>query len=307
MPEVSVIIPTCRRPDKVHSTIKSVVNQTFTDLEIIVVNDDEDDKPVKDLIDTLRDKRIHYFRNQRKKGPNGARNTGFDKANGRYIAFLDDDDIWYPHKIQRQMRKFNQSSDEVGFVYSGFEIISNIEPEISRKIYPQKKGKVLIDIINGNFVGSPTPLIRKDILQQTGLYDENLESAQDWDLWIRIADKTEFEYVDEILARYVVHGDQISVNLDKKLRSMDYIIKKYDTLYRNNKKALANMYKKTAVLSLMNGKIGDCRRRIIKGLTVESLRLDLPSHLLLSLMPPVYKLYIDKYIAKTYSGIKFVH
>lgn len=100
MPEVSVIIPTCNRPDKIPLTIASVVKQTFTDLEIIIVNDGEDDKVVQRAINKFKDKRINYLMNQRRKGANGARNTGFEKAKGRYIAFLDDDDIWYPDKYR---------------------------------------------------------------------------------------------------------------------------------------------------------------------------------------------------------------
>lgn len=303
MSEVSVIIPTFKRPDKIHSTIESVVKQTFTDLEIIVVNDDEDDRSIKNIIDGFSDERIRYLKNKRRKGPNGARNTGFDNATGKFIAFLDDDDIWYSKKIEKQIEKFNESSDEIGFVYTGFEIVSSTKSEIFRKIFPQKKGNVLKDIIKKNFVGSPTPLIKKNILQKAGLYDELLESAQDWDLWIRISKKTNFEYVDKILARYVVHGDQISIDQDKKIRSLEYMIKKHENLYRNNKKALAYVYKKIAVLELMSDKILDCRKRIIKGLTIDFFRADLFIHLILSFMPPVYRLYIEKYIVASYGGI----
>ena len=109
-------------------------------------------------------------------------------------------------------------------------------------------------------------ITEKNILLKTGLYDELLESAQDWDLWIRISKKTNFEYVDKILARYVVHGDQISIDQDKKIRSLEYMIKKHENLYRNNKKALAYVYKKIAVLEFMSDKISDCRKRIIKGI-----------------------------------------
>src|SRR4030042_1203431 len=124
MPEVSVIIRTYHRIDKISPTISSVVNQTYSDLEIIIVNDGENDKPLLEILDNFNDHRIHYIRNQRKKGSNGARNTGFYNANGKYIAFLDDDDIWYPDKIQKQIYQFSKSSKDVGVVYSGYEIIS---------------------------------------------------------------------------------------------------------------------------------------------------------------------------------------
>jgi len=307
MPEVSVIIPTYNRADKIFSTITSVIKQTFTDIEIIIVNDGEDDKSVQDVIDKFDDKRIRLLRNQRKKGSNGARNTGLENANGKYIAFLDDDDSWYPDKIQKQIIKFNESSKKVRFVYSGFEIESIEKPGFSRKIFPPKKGYVANEIISGNFVGSPTPLIDISVFAETGPYDENLQSSQDWELWIRISEITEFEYVDEVLAKYVIHGNQISTDLNKKIISFDYIMKKHSNLYKKNKKAFASIYKKTAVLSLMNGRIKNCRERIIKALAIDWLRLDLIVHLILSFFPAIYRQYVDNYIALTFNKVKLIY
>lgn len=307
MPKVSVVIPTYNRPDKIFSTIASVVKQTFTDIEIIVVNDSEDNKSVQDVIDKFDDKRIRVLRNKRTKGANGARNTGLENANGKYIAFLDDDDLWYPDKLQKQLIKFNESSNKIRFVYSGFEIVSIEEPGLSRKIFPQKKGNVANEIIRGNFVGSPTPLIDISVFAETGSYDENLQSAQDWELWIRISETTEFEYVDEVLAKYVVHGDQISADMNKKIISFDYIIEKHSDLYKNNKKALASIYKRTAVLSLMNGRIKNSRERIIKAIAIDRVRLDLIVHLILSFFPPIYRQYVDKSVVLTFSKIKLIH
>jgi hypothetical protein len=180
-------------------------------------------------------------------------------------------------------------------------------PGFSKKIFPNKRGNVLNDIIKGNFIGSPTPLIKSSVFPESASYDENLESSQDWDLWIRISEHTEFEYVDEILAEYVVHGDQISSDFDKKIRSFDYIIKKHGSLYSKHKKALAAIYKKTAVLSLMNNKINNCRKRIIKAFTIDFLRADLFVHFILSFFPSLYRLYIDKFIAVTCGKHKLVY
>jgi glycosyltransferase involved in cell wall biosynthesis len=307
MPEVSVIIPTFGRSNVIFSTIASVLKQTYTDIEILIVNDGEYDREIRYIIDIFADDRIHYLKNQRTKGANGARNTGFNNAKGKFIAFLDDDDIWYPQKIEKQIKKFNDSSEDVGFVYTGFEIASSAESEFIKKKSPQKSGYVLKDIIYANFIGSPTPLIKKNLFSATGIYDENLESAQDWDLWIRIADKTYFEYVDEILARYVVHGNQISVDFKKKIESMEYILRKYNNLYNNNKKAHANIYKKIAVLEFMDGRIPDCRNRLVKAISIDFFRTNLIAHLLVSFIPPAYRRYIVNFLATTCGDIILVY
>jgi glycosyltransferase involved in cell wall biosynthesis len=306
MPEVSVIIPTYNRHDIVSSTIESVIKQTFTDLEIIIVNDSEDDKSLLNVINQFDDNRIHCLKNQRKKGANGARNTGYQNAKGKYIAFLDDDDRWHVDKIQKQIQKFNESSDGVGIVYSGYEIVCPSSPEFFKNIFPTKSGKVQDDIIYGNFIGSPTPLIKKDVFPDGPPYDENLESAQDWDLWIRLSENARLEYVDEILAEYVVHGDQISSDLSKKLDSLNYIIVKHSELYNKNKKALSTIYIKTAILLLMSGRIKECRKRLIKALVTYWFRRDPFVHLILSLFPASYEKYVDKNIVRTYDKYKFI-
>ena len=307
MVEVSVIVPTYNRLKKLPITINSILNQTFDDFEIIIVNDGEDEISVQKVISEFNDSRIHYLINQRKKGANGARNTGLEQAKGKFIAFLDDDDLWYPQKIQKQLQLFYQSQNKVGLVYSGFEIVSANDPQFSKKIFPQKKGKLLNDIIIGNFIGSPTPLIRRDILFDAGPFDESLKSSQDWDLWIRIAKITEFDFVNEILAKYTVHGDQISFDFEKKIQSFDHIIKKYSYLFNANKKAFATMNKKTAVLYLLNGKIKKCRKRLVRALVIDGLRLDLIVHLIFSFFPKIYRGYVNKYIMVKCGEIKLIY
>ena len=307
MPEVSVIIPTYHRFDNISPTISSVVDQSFSDLEIIIVNDGEDEKSLVKLIDSFNDSRIHYLWNQRKKGPNGARNTGFHNAKGRYIAFLDDDDRWYADKIQKQIQKFNESSKDTGVVYSGYEIISTSADGYSIKVFPQKKGKISDDIIRGNFIGSPTPLIIKDLFNSIEPYDENLKSAQDWDLWISLSEKTEFEYVDEILAVYVLHGGQISFDYRRKADSFDYITKKYSKLYNRHRRSLSTIYKRIAILLFMSGEIESSRKQVIKAFLTYCFRIDLPVHLILSFFPALYRSYIDNHFFKTFGEHKLLY
>lgn len=307
MPEVSVIIPTHNRNDRIISTVKSVISQTFTDFEIIIVNDGEDEQSLLDNLDRFHDRRIRFLKNRRKKGANGARNTGFQNAKGKYIAFLDDDDRWHPDKIEKQILKFNELPDEVGIVYSGYEIVSVSSSEFYKKIYPRKRGMIQQDILSGNFIGSPTPLVKRSVFPDGVPYDENLESAQDWELWIRLSGNTEVEYIEEILAEYVVHGEQISSDLSKKLDSLNYIIIKYGELYNKNKKALSTILIKTAVLLFMTGRIKESRERLIKALATYWFRRGPFVHLVLSFFPVSYRKYIDRNIVRAYDKYKFIY
>lgn len=129
-----------------------------------------------------------------------------------------------------------------------------------------------------------------------GPFDENLKSAQDWEFWIRIAKITEFNFVNKILAKYTVHGNQISINYAEKLKSFDYILKKYSYLFNANKEAFVKLSKRTAVLFMLNGNIKKCRKRLFQALAVNGLRIELIVHLIFSYFPKIYRRYVYKYI-----------
>ncbi len=151
-------------------------------------------------------------------------------------------------------------------------------------------------MIKRNFVGSPTPLIKKSVFSKSGHYDENLLSAQDWELWIRMSAVTHFEYVDEVLAKYVVHGDQLSIDFNKKRNSIEYILQKHKDIYARDKTALALNYKKIAVLNFMSGHLSECRKRIMAAISVDRFRVGLFIHLILSFLPVIYRKYIFRFL-----------
>ena len=119
MAKVSVIIITHNRSNLLGAAITSVLNQTFQDFEIIVVDDASKDD-TGNVVQTFDDKRIRYIRHETNKGHAAARNTGLQNAVGEYIGFLDDDDAWLPEKLQRQVALLDGSPAVVGGVYAGF-------------------------------------------------------------------------------------------------------------------------------------------------------------------------------------------
>jgi len=226
LPTISVIIPTYNRSNLLKRAINSVLNQTFKDFELIVVDDNSADD-TKEVVNRFGagDSRIKYIRHKRNKGGSAARNTGIKHAKGEYIALLDDDDEWLPEKLEKQLNKFSELPSEYGVVYTGFSFSSESGTKID--IQPIYHGRVFEALLEKCILGSPTPLIKKFCFRKAGLFDEKLPGCQDWDMWLRISKYYKFDFVSKILAKHYVHGQQISVNLRDKISARNRFINKH--------------------------------------------------------------------------------
>lgn len=157
-----------------------------------------------------------FLRHEESRGASAARNAGARLASGEYIAFLDDDDLWMPEKIEKQIAAYGELSENFGVVYCGFDYIVN--GAIVSRVNDYKKTDMLFpQSLASCPVGSPTALIRKKHFDQVGGYDEKLTACEDWDLWVRLSKICLFYPVEEVLAHYRVHGAQLSVDLSKNL------------------------------------------------------------------------------------------
>lgn len=227
-PKVSVIIPTYNRPDLLRRAIESALNQTYPNIEVIVVDDHSD----YDL-DLLRKEypSVKFYMNSENRGGCYSRNRGIREASGEYINFLDDDDELLPEKVERQVKKFFDSQFEnVGFVTahtednrSGKTVIK--KNRASGDMYRQLLKKFAIS-------GIETLLIKKECLLETGGFDDKLQSSQEYDLMIRLSDKYSVDYVDQVLSREHRSRDQISLNFGKKMAGARYLFQKHDRRYK---------------------------------------------------------------------------
>ena len=194
-PHISVIIPTRNRAAMLVCAVQSVRQQTYENLEIIVVDDASTDDTQK-IIENLADSRIRYIRHDINQGGAAARNTGIRAARGEYIAFLDDDDEWESVKTEEQLRVLEDqnydavlcTSDEHGAGLSGFE---------SKKVID------LEDLRRGRFTAGGTGILmaKADVMRET-LFDEDLPRYQDWDVFIRIGQKYRIGYLNKPFVRY---------------------------------------------------------------------------------------------------------
>ena len=248
---VSVIIPTYNRAHLVGRAIKSVLNQTFQDFEIIVVDDGSTDS-TKEVVTSFNDTRIRYIKHQMNKGGNAARNTGLKNSKGEYIAFLDSDDEWLPEKLERQLEVFEKSEDErLGAVYCGIILFSeNMNKEI-KKVLPEKRGCIFENLLIGLTTVVPTAgscgLIKKEVFNKCGFFDECEElkkgGHQEYEMWIRIAKKYNFDFAKKCLLKYHIRsGNSVSttVALQDAVRANEYIVDKFIEDYKKVPKILSN-------------------------------------------------------------------
>ena len=208
-PKVSVIIPTRNRADMLKRAIESVLAQTCQEFEIIVVSDASTDN-TGEIAAAFADDRIKLLEHNQPRGASAARNTGIREARGRYIAFLDDDDEWVPQKLEWQLPVIENSPPEVGLVYGWMEYYKDGKPFAINQ--PTLKGDVFLKTIDRQAIGGcPTVIIKSEVIEKVGYFDEDLPRGNDGDFSRRVCQKFKVDYVPKILARiHVGHEGRIS-------------------------------------------------------------------------------------------------
>jgi glycosyltransferase involved in cell wall biosynthesis len=227
MPTVGVIIPTHNRANYLPVAISSVLNQSFQDFEILVVDDGSTDSTAA-VVAGFSDQRMKYIRHETSKGGSAARNTGIRNSNCPFIAFLDDDDEWLPSKLQLLIDLLKSSPTEVGAAYSGYWIVDRSTGKICGKKTPAKRGDLSQQLLAGNCIGGTSAVVaRSECFERVGMFDEDLPSFQDYDLWIRISKDFQFEFIPHPLSNYYVHENKIWTDSSALSRGMEIFLRKH--------------------------------------------------------------------------------
>ncbi len=226
MAEVSVVIPTHNRHEKLANAIKSVLDQTYQNFELVIVDDKSTDD-TRETVEGFNDDRIIYLRNQRNLGGGGSRNVGIRISDGEFIAFLDDDDEWFPKKLEKQVKVLKDTSSTFCGVYTGLVKYKN-GLMVSKKVN-DIDGDLFETLLWENIIGSTSVvMLKKEHIMEVGGFTETLPASQELDLFIRLSKRYKFKCVPEPLVRYYVHGDnQISSDHSKKAFSKRYIYELY--------------------------------------------------------------------------------
>jgi glycosyltransferase involved in cell wall biosynthesis len=209
MPVVTVIVPTRDRARFLSEAIDSVLGQTFSDLELIVIDDGSTDG-TRELVCASDDGRVHYV-HQPASGISAALNRGLRSARGRYVARLDSDDVWTPDMLATLVPVLD-SRPEVGVVYARGQVM-----EESGRVLPDLHGlperfpgDSLRSLVYDDVTCNVALVARRECFERAGLYDEQLVASEDWDMWLRVARHYRFAFVDKVVARIRWHDGNLT-------------------------------------------------------------------------------------------------
>jgi len=250
-----------------------VLNQTYTDLEIVIVDDASTDD-TEAVAAQLPDSRIRYVRHPVNRRIARARNTGLMNSSGEYIAFLDDDDEWLPTKLAEQVTALDSSAEIVGAVYTGFAQIELSTQEVLATIRPGKRGHILHELCVRNWIGTAsTVCLRRRCFDDVGLFDEEMEFGEEYDMWIRIAHRFDFRYIDKVLVRYGVHSNRLSTNYAAMIEGLERQLAKHSSFFAIDRANHSRRYAVLGTLYCYCGNTSYGRRAFAKAIRASPLAL----------------------------------
>lgn len=199
-PAVSVVLPTYNRASLLPDVLEDLRRQTFEDFEVVVVDDGSDDGTERMFREDDRGG-IRYVRHETNRGASAARNTGIQKARGRYIAFQDSDDRWRPQKLEKQVAVMQEAPERVGLVYTGTEMADPDGNVVPIQV-PRHRGDVHEQqLYRDHLSGTPTWLVRRACFEDVGTFNEDLPARMDYEFNLRLTRRYHVEFVKEPLVR----------------------------------------------------------------------------------------------------------
>ncbi|MCM1251253.1 MAG: glycosyltransferase [Clostridium sp.] len=231
--KVSVVIPTYNRANTIKRAIDSVLNQTYKDFELIIVDDGSTDDTAQ-IVNEYKDSRLRYLVTEKRRGANHARNIGIQNAVGEYIAFQDSDDVWLEDKLEKQMNVFETRND-VDIVFSRFTyiLLNGSTGLIPNRNYTQEMlAKDIAHILSRmNVISTQTMIVRKQCFIQYGAFDLEMPRFQDWEINLRFAQGAKFFCVDESLVEVYESESSITNTKGSGLSGLALLVKKYTDFF----------------------------------------------------------------------------
>ena len=248
LPRVSVIIPSYNNANYIARAIDSVLNQTYRDFEIIVVDDGSTDN-TKDIVSSYPNP-VKYL-GQDNRGPSSARNAGIAASRGEFIAFLDSDDYFMKPNLEMKM-SFLESNPRAGWIYSDWQYVNDegspLKKGSSKFKYSDKKltGEIFEELVRSrNFISPCTVVVRRSVLDDVGHFDTVIPSQEEYDLWLRISLQYAAYYIDKVLVFVTVHPKSLSRDFTKWANGNAVIVEKLKHLipqnFRDREKLLNKM------------------------------------------------------------------
>ncbi len=237
-PLVSVIIPTYKRPGKLGRAIESVLNQTYNNLEIIIVDDNNEGSVYREQTEKFmerykKESKIIYLKHQQNKNASAARNTGLKRSKGKYIAFLDDDDEFLPTKLEKQIDELSKQKDDWGGCYCHYTYYYH--KKLIKKVKKSDEGDLSYKLLSKKnpIAAGSTLLIRREAFEKTGFFDESFERHQDWEYMLRFFRNYKLKVVDKNLVNIHISKKNKNVMAEKILKSKKMLFMKFKDIINN--------------------------------------------------------------------------
>lgn len=228
MPFFSVVIATYNRLDRLQATMDSVLRQSFTDFELLVMDDGSSDGTME-WIESVNDRRVVYSWAENSGGPATPRNRGLDQASAEWICFLDADDIWYANKLEETHRAILAEPPVDAICHN--ENMIHADGGLVRKLVhgPSEKDLYRAMLLSGNRCSTSAMTVRKSFLDDHGLrFNESPDYVivEDYDLWLRMANaEARFMFMDQYFGEYIIEDDNISLNTERFLQNQEALLR----------------------------------------------------------------------------------
>ena len=270
-PTVSIVIPTYNRSNSIRAAVESVLRQTWTDFELLVVDDCSTDSTVAE-IKAITDPRIRWMSTQQNMGPSGARNVGIQAATGDWVAFQDSDDEWLPEKLDLQMQLLLAPGANHIAAYCGMVAVGSAEnttqTQRTQTCYIPDSSKTGVDgnilptSLTSSLVSTQTLIARRDILGLIGGFDENLPALVDWECVLRLAQHGTFAFVDTPLVIQYFSSNSVTRERWRRAQARRRIVEKHHDLMVEIPGVLTRHYRSIAGEERRLGQYKNARQAI---------------------------------------------
>lgn len=245
---VSIIMPAYNAERYIKEAIESVLNQTYKNIEIIVINDGSTDNTEEILRPYFKNKIIRYYK-QQNAGIGAARNYAIKLSNGKFITFLDADDIYLPEKVEAEAEVLARFCD-YGIVYCNLKHFFDGKPDkLLQHQYDFQSGDVFRELLKRDFINPTSVMIRKEVIDRFGSFDSAMRHAEDWDLWLRLSYQgVKFYFLDKDLVRARISGSSLS-NLNNQWDMKEHALRLFKKLFVRMNLDEKKRYDETGIMS----------------------------------------------------------
>jgi len=278
-PLISIIVPTYNRGSFISECIESVLNQSYTDWEMIIIDDGSTDS-TKEIINTyLSEPRIQYHY-QENKGQSSARKKAIYLAKGKYLAFLDSDNIWLNQRLEFGLKAI-QRNENIDLTYGDIIEIDENSTEVPMVNMKRFSGKVSSQLVKDNFITMNTVLVKKSVVIKVKAFREEIKRADDYDMWLRLSAEHNFLYIPKVMVKYRVMDDQISSNKEGRFIANKEIVEHFYKIFPNvlttkeKKQGWSSFYLRKAYYEMSVKNYNLAFKDLLKVMSFEPLRLTL--------------------------------